>query len=122
MIKEGAPLPSRFDSPIDTCLTHQHNDVLRKIIPRERQGDEKLERIDHSLLAAKFNSYVRTWYVFYAADNSITQVLVFSMIHIPITVHCFFDYRSFEYLSSDYRSADCRSSDYRSSDYRSSDY
>jgi hypothetical protein len=126
-----------LDLHIGTCLTHQHNDVLQKIFSGGQQGDEKLQRIDHSLSAAKFNFYVRTSFVFYAADNAITQIAVFSMIHFPTTVHRFFDYRpsdshssdccssdcySSDCRSSNCRSSDCRSSDCRSSDNRSSDY
>jgi hypothetical protein len=74
MITEGDPTPPRFDSPIDTCSTDHHNDNLQKMKSEEQQGDEKCQRFVDNFSAAKPNSYVRTWYVFYAADNTINQI------------------------------------------------
>ena len=109
MIKEGDPKPPRFNSPIDTCNTNQHNDVLQKMNSTEQQGDEKCQKFDDNFSAAKFNSYVRTWYVFYVADNTIEQISALSMHSFPTT-----DYRPANYCSTDYRSTDRRSTDRQS--------
>jgi hypothetical protein len=80
MINEGDPTaPPRFDSPINTCSINQHNDVLQKMRSKEHQGDEKCQRFVDNFSAAKSNSYVRTLYVFYAADNTIKQISTLSM-------------------------------------------
>jgi hypothetical protein len=100
MIKEGDPKPPRFDSPIDTCNTDQHNDVLQKMNSTEQQGDEKCQKFVDNFSAAKFNFYVRTWYVFYVADNTIEQISALLMHSFPTT-----DYHSTDYQSTDYRPA-----------------
>jgi hypothetical protein len=119
MINEGDPTPPRFDSPIDTCSTKQYNDVLQKMKSEEQQEDEKRQRFVDNFSAAKSNSYVRTWYVFYAADNTIKQISTLSMKSFPNT-----DYYTTDYCCNDYRPADYCSTDYCacSIDYSPADY
>jgi hypothetical protein len=73
----------------------------------EQQGDEKCQRFVDNFSAAKPNSYVRTWYVFYAADNTINQISTLSMKYFPNT-----DYYTTDYCSPDYRPADYCSTGY----------
>jgi hypothetical protein len=116
MINEGDPTPPCFDLPIDTCSTNQHNDACPSKTEIQRdQGDEKCRRFVDNFSAAKSNSYVHTWYVFYAADNTIKHISTLSMKYFPNT-----DYYTTDYCSTDYHPADYCSTNYCSCSIESS--
>jgi hypothetical protein len=109
VMKGRFPEPPRFDSTIVTCPPDKGNDVLAMFFSTEQQGDEKIKNIDDTFHTPKLHSYVRTWYVFYVANDSIKQISVFcSMIHFPTTTHCPTAYCSADYCYTVYRSTKYR--------------
>jgi hypothetical protein len=109
VMKGRFPEPPRFDSTIVTCPPDKGNDVLAMFFSTEQQGDEKIKVIDENFHTPKLHSYVRTWYVFYVANDSIKQISVFcSIIHFPTTTHCPTAYCSADYSYNVYRSTEYR--------------
>lgn len=76
---EGAPEPSRFQSTIDTLVTHLKQGRTQTKMTNDRKEGEKAALIDNTDSSAYPEFYASPWYHFYAEDTAMTCPASYSM-------------------------------------------